>query len=253
MKILYLSPWFPAPLDTGSRTRVYYLARELAKYHDLILLSLDPQGWQAPEMDYVASFCQHCAIVPRDPFQRSPLRRATRFFAVKPIVTQPFHEMLDLVRDLHKKESFDLVISGTTIMADYALAISGAPRVLEEHNSMSRWLHERYKAQGSMFRQLRCRLSWEKSVKFERKLFRKFDLISMVSEDDAAYVRELLLEGDTAVQVFPNGVDKDQFRQGLAKSIPYRLIFSGSLTYSANLEAMRYFLDEIFPRIRKTW
>jgi len=31
MHILYLSPWFPYPPDTGSRTRVYHLLRALAQ------------------------------------------------------------------------------------------------------------------------------------------------------------------------------------------------------------------------------
>jgi len=249
--ILYLTPWFPYPLDTGSRTRVYYLLRGLAYDHDVTLLSLAPRGWEEPDIDSVAPFCKHCAVVQRDPFEQSAWRRSTRFFSSQPIVTQPFPEMLELVKTLNKKESFDVVIASGTVMADYALALSGIPRILEEHNSMSRWIHERYLVQSGTVRRLRYRLSWEKSTRYERKLFRKFDLVSMVSEEDAACARELMVGREDAVQVFPNGVDINQFSLVLAAVIEHRLIFSGSLAYPANLEAMRFFLDEVFPRIRE--
>ncbi len=251
MHILYLTPWFPYPLDTGSRTRVYYLLRGLAYDHDVTLLSLAPRGWEEPDIDSVAPLCKHCAVVQRDPFEQSVWRRATRFFASQPIVTQPFPEMIELVKTLNKKESFDVVIASGTVMADYALALSGIPRILEEHNSMSRWIHERYLVQSGTVRRLRYRLSWEKSTRYERKLFRKFDLVSMVSEEDAACARELMVGREDAVQVFPNGVDINQFCLDLAAVIEHRLIFSGSLAYPANLEAMRFFLNEVFPRIRE--
>jgi len=250
MRILYLSPWFPYPLDTGSRTRVYYLVRGLADDHDVTLLSLAPQGWEPADMDFVAPWCKNCAIVKRDPFEQTTWRRATRFIVSRPIMTRSFPEMIDLVKSFNEKEAFDVVITSSTIMANYALALPGIPRILEEHNSMSRWMHERYREQIGILQQLRCRLSWEKSTRYERKLFGKFDLVSMVSEEDAACARDLMVGREDAVQVFPNGVDINQFCLGLAAVIEHRLIFSGSLAYPANLKAMRFFLNEVFPRIR---
>ncbi len=41
---------------------------------------------------------------------------------------------------------------------------------------------------------------------------------------------------------YPNGVDCEQFRPGLAQPQPATLIFAGALAYRANHEAMQFFL-----------
>lgn len=251
LNILHLSPWFPYPLDTGSRTRVYHLLQALAIHHKVTLLTLDPQGWAPAQLDVVVPLCKHAVIIPRDPFQRSRLRMATRFFSSSPVVTNPFPELLDLVADLHAAKPFDAVIAGTAIMAPYALALSGITRVLEEHNSGTRWMAERYQVQVAPLQRLRCWVSWRKARRYESQLFPRFDLVSMVSEQDAAVSRALVAGDAPPVMVFPNGVDCTQLHPGLAEPQQDTLVFSGALTYHANYEAMQFFLSKVYPRIRQ--
>ena len=33
MKILYLSRWFPSPIDNGAKTRLFHLIKGLAEFH----------------------------------------------------------------------------------------------------------------------------------------------------------------------------------------------------------------------------
>lgn len=253
MRILYLAPWFPYPLDTGSRTRVYYLLKSLAERHSVTMLSLDPQGWAPAKIEGVAPFCEQAVIVPRDPFRRSRLRMATRFFSLSPVVADPFPEMLRLVNELHAAQPFDAVIAGTVIMAPYALALSGATHILEEHNSGSRWMFERYQVQTAPLPRLRCWVSWRKAMAYEARLFSRFDLVSMVSEQDAAASLALLPNAAPPVRVLPNGVDCAHNRPGLAEPRPDTLVFSGALTYHANYEAMQFFLSEVYPLIQQAW
>lgn len=250
MRILHLSPWFPYPLDTGSRTRVYHLLKALAERHRITMLSLDPQGWAPAQVDAVAPFCERAQVIARDPFRRGRLRTATRFLSPNPVVADPFPELLRLARELHAAQPFDAVIAATVVMAPYALALPAVTRVLEEHNSGTRWMAERYHAQTAPLQRLRCWVSWRKSVRYEARLFPRFDLVTMVSEQDAAASRALVAEGKPPVAVFPNGVDCAQWRPGLADAEPDTLIFSGALSYHANYEAMHFFLGQVYPLIR---
>jgi glycosyltransferase involved in cell wall biosynthesis len=52
------------------------------------------------------------------------------------------------------------------------------------------------------------------------------------------------------IALSPNGVDCAHNRPGLAQPQPASLVYNGSLTYSANYDAMRWFLGEVYPRIR---
>lgn len=251
MRLLYLSPWFPFPLDTGSRTRVYYLLKMLAERHRVTILSLEPQGWAPAQVEAISPFCERAQVIPRDPFRRDWLRTATRFFSISPIVADPYPEMLRLVSALHADQPFDVVVAGTVIMAPYALALSGVTRILEEHNSGSRWMYERYQTQTAPLQRFRCWLSWRKSMYYESRLFPRFNLVTMVSEEDATASRALLAEGNPPVTVLPNGVDCAKWRHGLAETHPDTLIFSGALTYQANYEAMDWFLAEVYPLIKE--
>lgn len=253
MRILYLSPWFPYPLDTGSRIRVYYHLKAMAHRHDVTLLTLDPQGWAPAQTEAIAPLCRQMAVIPKNPFRQRRLRQLTRFFSLRPVIATPFPEMTRLVYQLNAKQPFDVAIAAGVPMASYTLTLAGQPRILEEHNSLTRWMHDRYLAQESFLQRLRCWVSWRKSVMYESYLFSKFDLITMTSERDASASRRLLPDGYPPVTVVPNGVNCEEFRPGLIEPQPGTLIFSGALTYHANYEAILFFLDQVYPRIRQQY
>ena len=143
------------------------------------------------------------------------------------------------------------MIASTEMMAAYALqGPSSAARILEEHNSLTRWMQERYNDQTSAAQRLRCWASWQKTRLYEARLFRQFDLVTMVSAQDQAVCRADLPGYRGRVEVVPNGVDCAHNRPGLAQARPATLVYNGSLTYSANYDAMRWFLAEVYPRIR---
>ena len=139
-----------------------------------------------------APLCQHVALVPKDPFRRGRLRTATRFFSLEPLTNAPFPEMTRLVRRLHAEQPFDVAIASSAMMASYALALPGVLRVMEEHNSHTRWMWDRYQVQTSSLQRLRCWASWRKSALYESRLFARFDLVTMASEQDAGITQGLL-------------------------------------------------------------
>jgi len=55
------------------------------------------------------------------------------------------------------------------------------------------------------------------------------------------------------VVVVPNGVDLDRYKDDSGASEPGTLIFPGALTYSANFDAMAFFLHQIFPLVKARW
>ena len=65
-----------------------------------------------------------------------------------------------------------------------------------------------------------------------------------------SYLRRMVRANRMPLEVVPNGVDCDHNRPGLAQPQPIRLVYNGSLTYSANYDAMRWFLAEVYPRIK---
>jgi glycosyltransferase involved in cell wall biosynthesis len=252
MHILFLSTWFPYPPDNGSKIRVYHLLQALGQRHDVTLLAFSFGTADPDHAEALIPYCQRVQVVYADPHRPSRLAWMLRFFSRNPVATQPIPEMRRLVHKTLHKQTFDVVIASTKGMASYALQVARpAVRVLEEHNSGARQMEERYRIQTSLVSKVRCWISWQKTRHFEQCIFQDFDLITMVSELDKKSTQDLLLDKQTPVEVIPNGVDCTHNRPGLAEVRPNTLIYTGALTFSANYDAMQWFLADIYPHIKR--
>lgn len=252
MNILFLSNWFPYPLDSGSKIRVYHLLRALGQRHDITLLSF---AWDAARPDApgdLRSLCVDIQVIPLNPFTVNRTSALRTFLSLSPVANRPVPAMSRLVTEVLRTKSFAAVIASTEVTAAYALRLpTDTVCILEEHNAMTRWARERYKEQTSLLQRARCWVSWQKNRHYEARLFRRFDLVTMVSEQDRATCLTQLPGYHGRVEVIPNGVDCAYHRRGLAEVQPNTLIYNGALTYSANYDAMRYFLAEIYPLIKQ--
>ncbi len=184
MHILFLSTWFPYPPDNGSKIRVYHLLRALAQHHDVTLLSFAFGTARPQEATTLRDWCARVEAVECDPFARHQVSTLARFLSPRPVVTAPLPEMAAAVDRVAAETTFDAVIASTEVMATYAVHLNGTPLVLEEHNSFSRMMRDRYDAQQTPLQRLRCWASWQKTRYYEAALFRRCDLCVMVSEQD---------------------------------------------------------------------
>ncbi len=253
MRILFLASWFPYPPDNGSKLRVYYLLKALGTRHDVTLLSLafgtaKPQEGEKELRD----FCSDVKTVACNPLERSRSAQALRFLSSVPIVNRELSPMRELVQGTLATNTYQLAITSTKGMAEYAKHLPpGIIRVLEEHNSLSRQMWERFQRETHPVQRLRCWASWQKTRRYEAAVLRRHHLAIMVSEEDRRASISVLPDYAGRIEVVPNGVDCQHNQPGLATAEPNTLIFSGALTYGANLDAMRYFLADIYPLIKQ--
>jgi glycosyltransferase involved in cell wall biosynthesis len=81
----------------------------------------------------------------------------------------------------------------------------------------------------------------------EERCGRAVDLILATSERDRRVFEEEL--GLRRVAVIPNGIDLGEFEPDGTPPSPGTIVFSGLMSYYPNQQAVRWFLDEIFPLI----
>jgi sugar transferase (PEP-CTERM/EpsH1 system associated) len=252
VRVLFLSTWFPYPPDNGSKIRVYHLLRALGRQHRVTLISFAFGTARPEEEEDLGRCCASVQAIARNPFERNRMTSALRFFSMVPIVTRPLPEMTQAVHKALARDSFDVIIASTGITAPYALAACREPiKVLEEHISWTRCMWERYQEQDAFVRRVSHWLSWQKTRHYESRLFRRFDLCTMVSEQDRTASLQMAPGYRGRVETVPNGVDCQYNQPGLALPQPNTLIFNGALTYEANYDAIQYFLAEVYPLIRQ--
>jgi glycosyltransferase involved in cell wall biosynthesis len=252
MKVLFLSTWFPSPPDNGAKLRVYHLLRALCNRHEVTLLSFTFDTARPDKADALQAICRSVQVVAANPFAVNRAGALTTFLSMRPMASRPIPAMSQLVTAEWRRRTYDAVIASTEIMADYALmAPSAATKVLEEHNSLTRWIAERYRGQRNPLQRARYWASWQKRRWYESRYYPRFDLVTMVSQEDRRTTTELLQSGGPRVEIVPNGVDCDHNRPGLAQPRPESLVYNGALTYNANYDAMQWFLAYVFPHIKQ--
>jgi polysaccharide biosynthesis protein PslH len=253
MELLFLSVWFPFPQDNGSRIRVYHLLRALGERHRVHLAAFLPSKEERKYLSAANELCASVRVVERDPFWRDPQKRISAHLSLTPrdILRGYSSEMTQMVDKMTQSRHFDALIGSTIEAAPYALQVKSSLRVLEEHNFITRWMEERYRAQNKLLRRAAGWVTWQKCRRYERGLYPNFAGVSMVSERDLLAVRKTVPAYSGRLEVIPNGVDLETRRVGLAEPIPDTVVFNGALTYAANLEAMRFFISQAWPLLIK--
>jgi glycosyltransferase involved in cell wall biosynthesis len=82
-------------------------------------------------------------------------------------------------------------------------------------------------------------------------MIKEFDACTVVAAEELAFLRKTFGGPGTQFHLSRNGVDCAHNRPGLVAVQPFSLVYNGALTYSANYDAMRYFLADIYPLIRQ--
>jgi sugar transferase (PEP-CTERM/EpsH1 system associated) len=104
-------------------------------------------------------------------------------------------------------------------------------------------------------------LSWlykregETLLKFEQEVAREFDASLFVSDEEAALFRRLVPEAADSIDYLENGVDHDYFTPDAGYEDPYAgcrevLVYTGAMDYWANIDAVKWFVNEVFPQVR---
>jgi polysaccharide biosynthesis protein PslH len=145
------------------------------------------------------------------------------------------------------QERPDVVLVEHDWAAAWAEALpAGLPRVLTLENLSWRYYEARARAAGGGPEAAGLRLEGRRFERFDRRRLGAYDLLVTMSEDDAAAVRSV---SDTPSVVVPNGVDTSALRAGPPVSEPLA-IFTGTLAYPPNAEALLWLLRDLWPRIR---
>lgn len=249
MKVLFLSRWYPYPADNGSRLRIYHLIRQLSTRHEVSLVSFTSEPVSEARVRAMREVCVNVQTTPYRAFHPRRPRAVLGFLASVPrsVVDTYSETMAQMALNESRHFRPDVVIASQIDMAPYGHALPGR-RILEEVEVST--IYEAFARQDRGLKRLRARLTWQKLVNYLRGLARRFNGFTVVSRQE--YERVVgATSAETPVAIVPNGVDVEACAKITVAPRPDTLIYSGSLTYQANFDAVAYFLGEIFPLIRE--
>jgi sugar transferase (PEP-CTERM/EpsH1 system associated) len=253
MKILVIDEEFPFPLNTGKRIRSFNLARALTAFHDVSYLAYGLPGSDA------FRFLQKNRITPFpvDPPYRQ--KSGTGFYfrlllnLLSPlpyIVTSHYSRAFkERLKGLLKEDEYDIVICEWTPYAVFLRDLPAVKKIIVAHNIESR-IWQRYQSEEkNPLKRLYIAIQRGKIERFERKCFHWANGATAVSDNEAHQIENFGV--DYRVEVVENGVDVDYFSPREDEIDPDMVVFTGSMDWRPNQDAVAYFVTEILPHIKK--
>ena len=255
LKILFLSQPFLYPLDTGGKIRTAKLLEHLTKIFDITLVgNLDPSK-DRPYFDRMTRLCRQYHPVPWNPIKKySPLfylRLIARMLSRYPIVVLNDYskDIEETILRLISEERYDLLICDFLQPSLNFQKIDGCPTLLFQHNVESVIPRRHFEVAANPFLKLFWWLQWRKMERYEREMCQRFTGTVTVSETDKSLLEEKF--GARNVFSIPTGVDTDYFSPSEQTEPNNSLVFTGSMDWLPNEDAILFFARDILPRIRK--
>jgi sugar transferase (PEP-CTERM/EpsH1 system associated) len=155
------------------------------------------------------------------------------------------------VEDLLESDRFDLVVCDFIFPAINLRHPLPCPAALFTHNVEAEIWRRHAETAANPLKALLYRMQHRRMLRYEGRTLERFDSVLTVSEIDAETFRRVYPAlAERPLDVVPTGVDTSYFSPGPASDDRPRLVFTGSMDWLPNEDAMLFFCREVLPAVR---
>lgn len=254
MRTLFISHIVPYPLNDGTRQRVFHLLRALSRISAVTLVCPASRAERTAEVAALQPLCAETIHYPSQPYGpqwKNPVLfwiewKLRYLYFARPVDLQFTRSRVGskLIRQL-RPERYDLVWVERLQSMQLLPTRLNTRVVVDLDDIETEWRAARLRHEccyrGKYFEYLEY-LKWRRAENGLRRFPYTFTVCSEAG-------RQCLKHG-THVEVIPNGVDLPDEEEAIGReeSRPV-LLFLGNMEYSANIDAVAYFMERIWPRI----
>lgn len=246
--ILIVTPAWPSPPTWGFAVRVYQLARQLAARHRVTVLAYS--GGNATGEERFGSWFTTAELVPRPAANRSK-RRSQIASLLSPHSYHMNHlrsgEMRRAITRLLHDRVFDIVQVESSQLASM-VPDCDTPIVLDEHNVEFKLL-DRIADNETGARRWFGQLEAAKARREELSAWARADGVVFTSQADLSVMHRI--DPGKRAKVVANGVDVEHFAPASGPPDADLIVFTGSINYRPNTDAVDYFNRAMFPQVRR--
>jgi sugar transferase (PEP-CTERM/EpsH1 system associated) len=259
MKILYVVPYVPSLI----RVRPYNFIRALSQRgHHVTVLTLWTNEQEREEARHLSQICQEVRGLPLPRWRSwwnslqalpgsTPLQAMycwePRLPALAPLEQLP----VDVIHVEHIRGArYGLAYKSHSAQRPHPL-----PVIWDSVDCISYLFQQAQQQSRSLFGKLMTRLELARTQRYEGWLLSQFDRVLVTSAKDKTELDKLgraIEPGATAgdnLHILPNGVDLDYFTPTAEAREPQTLVFSGKMSYHANITTALHLIETIMPLV----
>jgi len=232
------------------------MLKELKREHRITYLALDDGSSGRDAGERAEEYCHELITVPHHTRAKfTPgfyLQLLGNLLSPLPYFIMKYRSqgMRNEIERLAVTGAFDVVVCDflqPSVNLPNSLAL---PTILFQHNVEAMIWKRHYEVQRDPFKKLYLYGQWRKALAFEGKMCRRFDRVVAVSREDCETMR--VEYGIDHAAAIPTGVDTNYFQpSGKEDTEPYNLVFTGSMDWLPNDDAIKFFVGEILPLIKR--
>ncbi len=254
--LLFLAHRIPYPPNKGDKIRSYHFLKYLTDAYSVHLGTFidDPNDWQYT--DKLDAICAETRYIKLNPLE-AKIKSLKGLLTGDPL-SLPYYKnqaMQDWVDSTIKTNAIKKVFIFSSVMAqfikkkhDVELFVDFVDvdsdkwrQYADSKKGLSAWIYQR--ESNYLFN-------------YEKKIAQQAKASFFVSEQEADLFKNLAPEVSKKITPINNGVDTDYFSPEQAFATPYPtnedvIVFTGAMDYWANVDAVKWFTEAIFPHITK--
>lgn len=257
-ELLYLTHRMPYPPNKGDKIRSFHLLEYLSKRYRVHLGTFidDPLDFQYIEK--VKTYCAETCFIRINP-KTAKLRSITGLF-MNEALTLPYYYNTDLehwIIDLLERRPVHHALVFSSAMAQYLMKANHLSRVIDfvdiDSDKWKQYANNKHWPLSWLYRREHRLL-----LDFERQVAKVFDASLFVSKEEASLFKQLAPDSANKTEFFSNGVNADYFSPDRGYLNPFLddeqvFVFTGAMDYWPNVDAVRWFAQEIFPELLSTY
>lgn len=251
MNILFITDVFPYPLNTGGKIVSYQLLKTLSNKFHIHLLSLVGQQPTVEEYKAITSLgIVISTVLSQKQGELSKYEMIRSILHLKPFFLFNYyeHEFKVKMNKLLESKQFDIVHVDHLYMSQYLPKEKRQYWILSEHNI-------EYKIQYAFFKKFRIPIkfffihAYNAAVTwwYEKQILQRFNQIIVLSENDK---QQIITMGTSPKKIFVSPPWQEISPDDIKKKSK-ELLFVGNIWWPPNFDALKWFMQKIFPIIQK--
>src|SRR5262245_52641577 len=256
MRILWVKVGGLWPLTSGGRLRSFHTVAELSRRHHVTVVTTHEAGDQGDFLPAGLGASAHVVSLPFVPTKQGkasfPLALAGSWASPLPVDLWRWRvrALRGVVRRMLTHGQFDICVADfLAAMPNIPGQLGDVPLVLFEHNVEHMIWRRISKTERRTFLRPLLEVEWRKMRHYEALACQRAALVLAVSEADRGRLQSV---APTArIETVPTGVDAAYFASNGMPEVPDEILFTGSMDWYPNEDAMAHFIDRMLPLIRR--
>jgi sugar transferase (PEP-CTERM/EpsH1 system associated) len=253
MRILFVANRMPYPPYRGDKLKIFNLMGELINKHEIHLLTI---AENQQDLDSIQPLLQPLGngskIIARIDYIYRPIWVSAFYTLMGAFSRKPFqiaffqsNKFRKKLKNLLDTQQYDAIHVQHIRMAQYFEGIDKTNVILDLPDAFSMYWQRRKDKSRHILQKFFAAVEFKRLYQFEQKMIPQFAKTLVCSTVDQSFLME---STGVRVDLLENGVDVNQFYpRPEIEFVPGRILFTGNMSYAPNIDALHYFIEEIWP------